>query len=188
MDLEKAKLMPAEGGGESLDFMFNPTQLVFSRSAKWEPAKGSRNDGNLLPKVSFSGVDPYQLTISDVLFDTYETGKSVSEYIRKFQAAVDPPSSQSGAGQGSSGGSGSNSGKSKRPPVYIFRWGAEQTFSFRCVVKKLDFTYTMFLPDGTPVRAKMTLSLQEVDKGIGGGSQRQNAGPPDRSQTRESFI
>lgn len=181
MDLEKAKLVLAEGGGEELVFMFNPTQLVFSRSAKWDADNPSRNDQDLLPKVNFKGIDPYQLTISDVLFDTYETGVPVSEQIRKFQATVNPSISQDSGG-------GSSSGKSKRPPVYIFRWGTEQTFSFRCVVKKLDFTYTMFLPDGTPVRAKMTLNLQEVDKGTGGGSQRQNAGPPDRGQTRDSFF
>lgn len=181
MDLEKAKLVPAEGGGEELVFMFNPNQLVFSRSAKWEAAKPSRNDQDLLPKVNFTGIDPYQLTISDVLFDTYETGASVSDQIRKFQATVSPSIAQGSGGKGSSG-------KSKRPPVYIFRWGAEQIFSFRCVVKKLDFTYTMFLPDGTPVRAKMTLNLQEVDKVSGGGNQRQNAGSPDRNQTRDSFF
>jgi Contractile injection system tube protein len=183
VELQKAFLKSTDTG-ESLQFMFNPTQLQYSRTVKWENQKGARNSDQLLPKVSFAGIEPYQLTISDAMFDTYEVRKdnppnehkSVADYIKKFQATVSPTISQAG-GKG---------GKDKRPPVYIFHWGTSDTLNFRCVVKQFSYTYTMFLPDGTPVRAKMSLTLQEVDKEVGSGSQRNNAGTSSRKDNRSS--
>jgi hypothetical protein len=175
VELQKAFLKSTDTG-ESLQFMFNPTQLQYSRTVKWENQKGARNSEQLLPKVSFSGIEPYQLTVSDAMFDTYEDRTSVAEYIKKFQATVSPTISKAG-GKG---------GKDKRPPVYIFQWGTSDTLNFRCVVKQFSYTYTMFLPDGTPVRAKMSLTLQEVDKEVGSGTQRNNAGTSSREKDNRS--
>jgi hypothetical protein len=161
MNLEKAKLKPAPGeSGEEIEFMFNPTQLQFTRTVNWGTGGGSRGQGthhpppaednSLLPKTNFSGIKPYSLIISKILFDTYETGGSVRDkYISKLQQAVLPAQQQGNS-------------KDKRPPVYLFIWG--RPFHFRCVVQKLNFTYKLFLPNGTPLQAEVTLNLQEVDK------------------------
>ena len=50
---------------------------------------------------------------------------------------------------------------SKHPPVYYFIWG-EQNY-MTCMITKLSYKLTMFLPDGTPVRALVDVSLKEVD-------------------------
>ncbi len=50
---------------------------------------------------------------------------------------------------------------SKRPPVYYFIWGEENYMM--CFIQKINYKLTMFLPNGTPVRAIVDLSLQEVD-------------------------
>jgi len=42
------------------------------------------------------------------------------------------------------------------PPVVIFSWGQ---LSFRCVLARLQQRYTLFLPDGTPVRARLAVAL-----------------------------
>ena len=52
------------------------------------------------------------------------------------------------------------SGSLKRPPVYIFAWGEQY---MKCVVTSISYELTMFLSDGTPVRAKVSIDLQEVD-------------------------
>lgn len=163
MNLKKAKLTPADGEkGEDIIFMFNPTQLQFTRSVGWSGGgrsggKSSQHhpppaeDNHLLPKANFSGVQPYSLTISNVIFDTYETRKSVRDvYINKLEAAVMPVEGHRG------------NPKDKRPPVYLLKWGDQEYI--KCVVKTLKYIYEMFLPDGTPVRAKVTLTLQEVDQ------------------------
>jgi Contractile injection system tube protein len=162
MDLKKAKLTPASGEkGEEIIFMFNPTQLQFTRSVGWGGGGGSKGRGaqhplpaedkSLLPKANFSGIQPYTLTISNIIFDTYETRKSVRDvYIKTLETAVNPTDIES------------KNPKDKRPPVYRFEWGNQ--IYIKCVVTTLKFIYEMFLPDGTPVRAKVTLTLQEVDQ------------------------
>jgi Contractile injection system tube protein len=162
MTLEKAKLVPKSGEGKIIEFMFNPTQLSFSRSVTWSAGgskggahghkdSGVADDRHLLPKTNFSKIGPYSLTISNVIFDTYETRQSVRDlYIKKLEAAVNPIDRYS------------KNPKDKRPPVYHFEWGNEKYI--KCVVKTLKYVYEMFLPDGTPVRAKVTLTLQEVDQ------------------------
>jgi hypothetical protein len=56
----------------------------------------------------------------------------------------------------------SGDSKEKRPPTYVFTWGNFQYI--RCFITDLSYTLTLFLPDGTPVRAKLDLTLEEVDE------------------------
>ena len=145
MSLVKAKLIAIDGG-QDIEFMFNPNQLDFSRNISLEQAAGARTEEGL-NKVSFKHPNPYSLTISNILLDTYESGKSVLKYIDKFKTAVE--FSEGGEGRG------------KRPPIYVFTWGDQKYL--RCFVKTLKYTLSMFLSDGTPVRAKVDLTLEEVD-------------------------
>jgi hypothetical protein len=144
--LQKALLKPFDGEpGDAIEFMFNPTQLSFARTVKWQAEQGGRGDQSALPKVNFSGVDPYKLTLSQLLFDTYEEQKSViDQYIRKLKKCVEAPA-----------------GQNKRPSVYVLMWGTKS--SFPCVITSLSYKLDMFLPDGTPVRALVDMSLQEVE-------------------------
>jgi Contractile injection system tube protein len=143
--LVKAQLLPHDKGVSKIEFMFNPTELSFSRSVSWSSSQGNRGS-TLLPKVNFSGVEPYKFTLKQLLFDTYETEKSVmKEYVNKIKEGVETINSSSG----------------QRPPVYILTWGTEY---FYCVITSLTYTLNMFLNDGTPVRAMVDISLQEVDK------------------------
>ncbi len=143
--LVKAKLKAYNGEAEDIELMFNPTDISFARSVKWESKQGNRG-ATLLPKVNFSGVDPYKFTLKQLLFDTYETKKSVmTEYVNKIKKGVETIDRED----------------DKRPPVYIFTWGQEY---FHCVITSLTYNLTMFLTDGTPVRAMVDIALQEVDK------------------------
>ena len=44
------------------------------------------------------------------------------------------------------------------PPVVLFAWGG---LTFTGVLSKVTQKYTMFLEDGTPIRARLTVTLQE---------------------------
>lgn len=44
------------------------------------------------------------------------------------------------------------------PPPVVFAWG---NLTFTCVLTRVQQRYVMFLPDGTPVRARLTVSLSE---------------------------
>ena len=88
------------------------------------------------------------LSIKDLTFDTYEQQTSVITLLSQFEKAVN--FAQAGEAD------------KKRPPTYVFTWGSYQYI--RCFVTSLNYTLTMFLPDGTPVRAKVDLTLEEIDE------------------------
>lgn len=146
MRLEKARLVvysDPSGDAEDIEFMFNPTELDFTRTIRWNSDVGNRGN-SLLPKVNFSGVEPYTFTLQNLLFDTYETKTSVvEEYIENIKK-----------------GATARTTAHARPPVYVLTW--EDTY-FHCVMTSLNYRLTLFLSDGTPVKAIVNISLQEVD-------------------------
>jgi hypothetical protein len=150
--LEKAKLMPYDGDAQTIEFMLNPTEISFTRTSSWSNDSGNRGE-TLLPKVNFSGVEPYKFTLNKLMFDTYETREYVvKKYIENIKKGVTAPD-----------------GYNKRPPVYIFTWGEKY---FHCVMTRLTYTLTLFLANGMPVRAVVDIDLQEVDaKNSPGGRQ-----------------
>lgn len=172
MSLVKAQLISSDGGG-TIEFMFNPTELNFSQRINLTKENGART-GRGLPKVNFAYPEPCTLSISDILLDTYEQGssKSVLPYLQQFEKALN--FAQSGEN------------KDKRPPTFVFTWGSHQYI--RCFITSLNYKLTMFLPDGTPVRAKLDLTLEEIDEstsqpGMGTPS---NVNRSDNRQSRSS--
>ncbi len=142
-NLVKAKLMSDEA--PEIKFMFNPSELVFERSIATKAGDATRT-GKGIPKVSFSHIEACKLTINKIIIDTYEKGESVNEYINKIKKAVEFVSGK------------------ERPPIYTFMWGG-QIHLKRCFIDKITYKFTMFLPDGTPVRAIIdSLTLKESDE------------------------
>ncbi len=146
MPLEKAYLKSLDGG-QDIHFMFNPTELTFTGSVTYKENQGAQAKKTGKSKVSYSNVNPYTVTISNILFDTYEDGIDVvSTHIEKFRKAIIFVPGQ------------------ERTPVYGFFWGQKE-YLRRCVVQGLTYKLTMFLADGTPVRAVIdSLTLKEADE------------------------
>lgn len=148
--LAKATLKPAPGesGVQAIEFMFNPTELSFEGFVETADNPGSGSPESGKPKVSFSNIKAYKITVNNILFDTYENQAErnvLKKYIEPFKNAV-----KFIAGK-------------ERPPIYTFIWGAEQYLKY-CFVERLSYKLTMFLPDGTPVRAVIdSLTLKETD-------------------------
>lgn len=148
MTLVKAKLT-SDDGGEEIEFMFNPSKITIKSSVYINKDKAARTPKGL-PKNTFAYPNPKVITISDIRFDTYETGQSVMPYLQKFENALNFVSAE------------------KRPPTYLFSWGSQQYI--RCFIEDLSYDLTMFLPDGTPVRAVIgSLTLTEIDESISPG-------------------
>ena len=145
-NLVKATLI-SDDGVPQIEFMFNPTELVFEGVVETSESPGARTEDKGTPKVSFSHVKAYKVTINKILFDTYEDGEDVvKQYIDKFKKAVEFVKGK------------------ERPPIYQFMWG-KQVYLRRCFIEKLSYKLTMFLPDGTPVRAVIdSLTLKEADE------------------------
>lgn len=145
-NLVKATLI-SNDGVPPIEFMFNPTELVFEGGVETSESPGARTEDKGTPKVSFSHVKANKVTINKILFDTYEDGEDVvKQYIEKFRKSVEFVKGK------------------ERPPIYQFMWG-KQVYLRRCFIDQLNYKLTMFLPDGTPVRAVIdSLTLKEADE------------------------
>ncbi|MEM9538599.1 MAG: hypothetical protein AAGA60_03705 [Cyanobacteria bacterium P01_E01_bin.42] len=146
--LEKAKLINLSSG-KDIEFMFNPSELKFDVVMETVESSGAKTQKTGRSKVNYSHRKATKVTISNVLFDTYEEGINVvDKYISSLEKALEFV----------------QNGEEQRPPTYRFNWGT-QTYLRYCFVENLSYTLTMFLPNGTPVRAKIdSLTLKETDE------------------------
>jgi nucleoid-associated protein YgaU len=137
--------------GESVDVMFNPKELTFSRTNSWNQDDSPK--GNL-PQTEFKSGGATTLKLQ-LFFDTYKAGgdkaKNVHEtYTKKILAMmdVDPDWIEKKSPKG-------------RPPNVLFEWGP--IVGFVAVITSINQRYTMFLPtDGTPVRTVLDVTFSEV--------------------------
>jgi hypothetical protein len=136
-------------GEAALDCWFNPNEYTVSKSNDWnlKPIVGAT-----LPAAQFGGGHARELTL-DLLFDATDAGdRDVSEVTnRLFKMMEVNPALASGSRK--------NKG---RPPMVTFGWGS--TVGFKAVATSLSVRYTLFKPDGTPIRAHARLALQQAEK------------------------
>jgi len=138
--VEKGKL--SFSGGETIDAFFNPEKLSFSKSVSWQQERANQRD---VPELQFTSASPRTLSI-DLFFDTYDSAsqnkKNVRDYTERLLALtmVEP--------------------KKHRPPVCRLSWGTWGIF-FQGVLERLTQDYTLFLENGTPVRAKCQCTFKE---------------------------
>ena len=104
-NLVKARLT-SKDGVPNIEFMFNPSELLFEGIVETSENPGARTEDKGQPKVSFSHVKAYKVTINNILFDTYEDGSDVVEkYIDSWKKALQFVSGE------------------ERTPIYTFSWG-----------------------------------------------------------------
>ncbi|GAA2218971.1 LysM peptidoglycan-binding domain-containing protein [Micromonospora olivasterospora] len=145
---------PTSGGsqpggtlGGPIAFMFNPQQLALTKSANWIPhvVRGAADVG----VAEFSGSGPRTLSL-EIFLDTTDThSRSVQERVDALLTCCVPTKASIAA-------------KAPSPPWVKFAWGQFQTVSFYSYVSQINATYSLFDPDGTPLRATCSLMLNEV--------------------------
>lgn len=133
--LEKAKILNLDKHGE-ITVLFNPKEYVVKKSTQWEPHKSPGLDA---PEVEFTSGNSMTLSL-ELFFDTYEKRQDVRKHTDEILklAHVDPDL--------------------HRPPRCMFQWGG---FKFEGIVEDLTQRFTMFLSDGTPVRATLNVTFKE---------------------------
>lgn len=136
---------------DSIECMFNPKEYTFTKSNNWSQSK---TKGKNVPKLEFNGGNPTDLKVQ-LFFDTYESGEDVR---KKYTNAIwqlamvnkdkqDPKT------------------KKSQPPKCEFRWGS--MWSFKAVLADVTQKFTLFLPDGTPVRATLDVTFRQTeDEGL----------------------
>ena len=157
-NLEKARLIPVspkadhapiqDGTLEAFEFMFNPAKIKWTNAIRWtrRPDQATHSAGK-----TYGGSEGRKLVLNDIWFDTFESRENVrTKYIDKLERFSMPHKEGDHA-----------------PPNLRFEWGkftgkANANTLPIFVLEALDVEYTMFLADGTPVRAKVTISLREA--------------------------
>ncbi|RLI48195.1 MAG: peptidoglycan-binding protein, partial [Candidatus Thorarchaeota archaeon] len=92
----------------------------------------------------------------DLFFDTYEEGTDVRIFTDRI-TGWDAGSMFSKLPNATKGLMDIDSDL-HAPPVCLFIWG---TFVFQCIIERVTKKFTMFLPEGIPVRATLTVTLKE---------------------------
>jgi hypothetical protein len=140
---QNVTIVNLENPGEKVHALFNPKEIAFAKKVPWTAVKSDKSDS---PAVEFTTAAPDTLTL-ELFFDTYEAKSDVyDDHIVSLRALCSvPPGS---------------TGEAKHPPRVLITWGDKNFLKFEGVITALNVKYTMFLPDGTPVRATANLSIQ----------------------------
>lgn len=142
MALEKA-LITNTINGQRIPVLFNPEEYTVSRDNNFAQMAIPGRRGPLLQFVNGN----MQTLEMELLVDSYEAysgrnqaGDDVRILTRQITDLmnIDP--------------------STHAPPVLLFAWGS---LAFTCVLARASQRFIMFLPDGTPVRARLQVSFNE---------------------------
>ncbi|MGC1375572.1 MAG: hypothetical protein WA821_05080 [Anaerolineales bacterium] len=165
--------------GDKLYCQFNPSELSITKNATWNTDKGegAKDEGSTpsfnAPKITFGGGGSAKYSLTLFFDATGEKDKSDVRYYTDQLIRL----TLRGAGKAKA------EQKDADPPTVTFRWG--QLSLFKAVVESVKVQYTMFAPDGTPIRAKASVSFVQNDPGEDVAPY-QN--PSSRSDSRKTYI
>lgn len=134
MPLSKARIEPE--GQPAFNVLFNPTQYTLEKSNQIAEVG---IPGLRAPILQFVHGNSRTLGM-ELFFDTFEEQRDVRQFTDKVYnlLAINPDTHV--------------------PPICNVSWGS---FQFKGVLDKVSGAFTLFLPEGTPVRARLTVSWKE---------------------------
>jgi hypothetical protein len=137
-DLAKAVILVLDGRGRvrrPVPVRFNPSEYNLERRVQYgEQAL----PGLSTPLTQFVNGTGETLTM-ELFVDTYDEKLDVRVFTKLIDSLVDVDP------------------ELHRPPVCRFVWG---TLNFKCVVESVGKRFTMFLPGGIPVRARLNVTFK----------------------------
>lgn len=151
----------------SIEALFNPSEIGLTRSANWEQqhAVGQGGSSGAAVEQEFRSIEAEKFSI-ELFFDTYEPrsgGMSVAQIATSFLPATLVPGRMSTDVRRYTDQIArlvEVDTELHRPPVCDLRWGVFDIFTG--VLTSLHQRFTLFLDDGTPVRATLTCDFAEV--------------------------
>jgi nucleoid-associated protein YgaU len=132
---------PGNFDHKALTVLFNPNKIAIQKSAKWGKAAGTGRD---VPNAQFAHGEPASLSL-ELFYDTYESRQDVQAHTREIYALTTIE----------------NHGDLHRPPLCKLEWGLFRFQDFQWVLQSLNQTFTLFLENGTPVRATLGCSFKQ---------------------------
>jgi len=150
----KLKIISLEGRLITVQGTFNPKEVSVDKSVPWQKQK-KKGPSDL----EYTGGEPKSMSF-ELMFDSFEAGTSIQPIIDDLHALTDT-SIQEG-----------NNEQKKRPPKVMVIWGAGAGRGansadggipkFEAVIESVSVKYTMFLANGTAVRATANIKVKEA--------------------------
>jgi hypothetical protein len=140
--LEKAHITRVDDPSHPIPVMFNPEEYSINRDNNFAQ---TAVPGLSAPILQFVHGNMQTLEM-ELLVDTFEAHsgnrarQDVRELTNKIIGLMDIDAT------------------THAPPILVFTWS---TLSFQCVLARANQRYIMFLPDGTPVRARLQVTFNE---------------------------
>lgn len=134
----------AVNGRTEIEFGFNPKEYTIQKSADW--GRSSTTAAQKTSTPEFKGSGPRQLSL-EVFLDQSMTRGDVSKDVETLFACLTPLPEKLSA-------------NTPVPPFVKFCWG--KTIEFTAFLKSVNAKYTLFTPEGVPLRAVCTISLEEL--------------------------
>lgn len=130
---------------DRVDFQFNPRELTIAKSASWTRTTGTGNTSSGPPQ--YNGPQPSKLNLEMFLDASDTQNDSVVKTVELLLGCCVPTSASHGQDRGS-------------PPWAIFRWGG--ITGFLSYISSVSAKYTLFTSSGVPIRAVVTVVLEEL--------------------------
>jgi nucleoid-associated protein YgaU len=127
--------------------MFNPNRLTISRNAQWASQKAAKRDS---PELQFTSADPATLSL-DLFFDTYDSPSTDKQKVTDHTVRLLKLTTVE------------SHGDKHRPPVCRLKWN---TVFFQGVLQQLEQHFTLFMADGTPVRATAKCTFRQWESNL----------------------
>jgi len=142
----KLSIYSVEGPRIMVTAMFNPKEITIDKRVPWTKSPSSKGDQ---PSLEFTSAEGRSMSF-ELFFDTFEAGTNVHtgfvENLVTLARVQDPNGSED----------------KKRPPKVGVKWGGGKLPEFQGVIESVSVKYTMFLPDGMPVRASCDVTIREA--------------------------
>jgi nucleoid-associated protein YgaU len=139
--------LAADDGSKELRFRFNPKEYSITKAATWNRPTNKGAKSSTTPE--FGGVQP-QTVQMELFFDDWEGDGDLVGDIQTLLGWLKPTED-------------SIRKMKPQPQVLKFQWGGQTPLvEFKGFLKSVSAKYTMFRPDGTPVRATAQIALEEI--------------------------
>ncbi|MBN1643163.1 MAG: LysM peptidoglycan-binding domain-containing protein [Anaerolineae bacterium] len=152
--------------GEPVRCMFNPNEYTLTKQNRWQRGE---TKGKNVPRLKFSQGGSQTLKLQ-LFFDTYAEGTDVRTHTDPLWDMMMVNTDKTNP----------RSNKSEPPPV-MFQWGG---LAFEAVITSMTQKYTLFLKDGTPARATVDITLEQLGDEEDFAAQNPTSGGGEAPKTR----
>ena len=161
----RIEVLEGENKGNKIDCLFNPKEYTIEKTVEWIAPQGA---GKNTSKLEFKSGKPATMKV-ELFFDTYEASeKDVSVFTKKIFDLMKVDDTLK-----------DKKSKKGRPAKVLFIWGQNKESRrvvFQSVVQSVSAKYTLFLADGTPVRATLNVTFTQIDDSDAQASQNPTSG------------